>query len=172
MRKSFPFLALAAAALTLAGCGEAPSGPSSVKQTQAQKAAEAAQSIDYTENAEIDNIKRRLELTSKPGAIGFVVLLNEAGQPILYTSVKGKITSSGKRLTSPQQQVEVDHGEFRGTTLGASPSDEGTWGSSDPYIYFWDTNDVYHQWVGNYLYSDQPIRLRVEPLVIGTAPAK
>lgn len=168
MNKPAIILAMAAA-LALSACGQSGAAPSgSAKQTQSQKAAEAAQSIDYTENAEIDNIKRRLELTSKPGAIGFVVLLNEAGQPILYTAVKGKITSSGKRLTSPQQEVSVDKGELSGTELGMSPSDEGTWGSSDPYIYFWDTNDVYHQWAGNYLYSDQPIRLRVEPLVIST----
>ena len=105
-------------------------------------------------------------LTSKPGAIGFIVLMNEAGQPILYTNVKGKITSSGKRLTRPWQDCPyVDCGSVEG------PSDEGTWGSSSPYIYFWDTNGVYHQWSGQYLYSDNPIRLRVAPLVINTEGA-
>lgn len=133
---------------------------SATKDTQSKKAAQVAASIQFTENAEIDNIKNRLELTSNPGAIGYVVLLNEAGQPILYTSVKGKITSSGKRLTAPFESVCCE-----GATH-PSPSDEGTWGSSDPYIYFWDMNGTYHQWSGHYLYSDKPIRMRVEPLVI------
>lgn len=163
MRK-LAFAALLALTPVIVGCNqdEAPT----TKSVQAQKAAAAAASITFTENAEIDNIKRRLELTSSPSAIGFVVLLNEAGQPILYTSVKGKITSSGKRLTSPQQPVRLNCGQYCSQVLGDGPSDEGTYGSSDPYIFFWDTNGVYHQWSGRYLYSDKPIRLRVEPLVI------
>ena len=93
---------VAASALLLSACE--PNGqPNPVKATQAQKAAEAANSIQFSENAEIDNIKRRLELTSNPGQIGFVLLLNEMGKPVMYTSVKGKITSGSKRLTPPQE---------------------------------------------------------------------
>jgi len=146
----------AIAALTLVACGEV---SNTVKEEQAERGAAIANSIDFTDNSEQNNIARRLTLTSNPGQIGFVVLLNEAGQPILYTSVKGKLTSSGKRLTQP---FDIQHQSF----AVDAPSDEGTYGSSDPYIYFWDTNDVYHQWSGRYLYSDKPIRLRVEPLVI------
>lgn len=158
--------AVAATAFTLAGCNDdAPATPSN-KITQANKAAEAASQIDFTENAEIDNIKRRLELTSKPGQIGFVVLVNDFGTPVLYTSVKGKITSSGKRLTKPWMATRMDCGEFSCDATVDGPSDEGTYGSSDPYIYFWDTAGVYHQWSGKYLYSDKPIRLSVKPLVV------
>lgn len=160
MRKNLLVAAALSAALVLTGCNV--DQPSSNKEAQSEKAAAAAASIDFSANAEIDNIKRRLTLTSNPGAIGFVVLLNQAGQPILYTSVKGKITSSGKRLTAPIKFWST----FEAGALGDAPSDEGTWGSSDPYIYFWDTNGVYHQWAGAYLYSDKPIRLRVEPLVV------
>ena len=47
---------LAATSLTLAGCGQPSStAPGPVKQDQAQKAAEAANSIQYSENAEIDS---------------------------------------------------------------------------------------------------------------------
>jgi hypothetical protein len=164
IRKLVTLITALALSFTVAACDEEP--PETSKSVQAQKAAAAAASLSFTENAEIDNIKRRLELTSSPGAVGFVVLLNQAGQPILYTGVKGKITSSGKRLTSPQQNVKARCGEFCSEALGDGPSDEGTYGSSDPYIFFWDTNGVYHQWSGSYLYSDKPIRLRVEPLVI------
>jgi len=165
MRK-LAFAAVLGLSFILAGCGE--NQPETPKKAQAQKAEAAAASLQFTENAEIDNIKRRLELTSKPGAIGYIVLLNEAGQPILYTGVKGKVTSSGKRLTSPQQGVSIRCGDFCSEALGDGPSDEGTYGSSDPYVFFWDTNGVYHQWSGRYLYSDKPIRLRVEPLVISS----
>lgn len=138
-----------------------------VKATQSDKAKRAADSIRFTENAEIDNIKKRLELTSNPGLLGFVLLMNEAGQPIMYTGVKGKITSGGKRLTRGQILEKGDRGNNYGHFVMKSPSDEGTWGSSNPYIYFWTTQGQYMQWNGKYLYSDKPFRTKIEPLIIG-----
>jgi hypothetical protein len=53
-----------------------------------------------------------------------------------------------------------------------APSDEGTYGSSNPYIFYWTVNGEYRQWSGAYLYSDKPIRLRVEPLVVNVSTEK
>lgn len=136
------------------------------KISQAQKARAAAESIAFTENAEIDNIKKRLELTSNPGLTGFILLMNEAGQPIMYTGIVGKVTSSGKRLTAPVQKWKIDCGQSCWEEISDAPSDEGTWGHSDSYIYFWTTQGQYIQWNGKYLYSDKPFRTKVEPLVI------
>lgn len=134
--------------------------PPEAQQRQANEARKAAASLSFTDNAEIENIKRRLEITSKPGAIGFILLMNEAGQPILYESVSGKITSGGKRLTPPSKT-------WAGTSgLGPAPSDEGTWGQSGEYIFYWTQNGEYRQWNGKYLYSDKPFRTRIEPLII------
>jgi hypothetical protein len=141
--------------LALAGCDD-----ESAKTQQAEKARQAANSITFPENAEIDNIKRRLELTANPGLLGFVVLLNETGQPVMYTGVKGKITSGGKRLTSPQSSFSSER---------VAPSDEGTYGTSGEYVFFWTPAGQYIQWNGKYLYSDKPFRLSVEPIVIEAA---
>lgn len=151
--------------LLLAGCGPAPKPTS--KDIQARKAQEAANQIQFDENAEIDNIKHRLELTSNPGQIGFVLLLNEMGKPVMYASVKGKITSGGKRLTAPQEVRCLDMGGGGCTqSMVEAPSDEGTYGSSAPYIFFFDINGQYYQWSGNYLYSDKPFRINDKPLVL------
>lgn len=153
----------------LTGCLEQP--PVS-KTEQAKKAAEAANSIKFNENAEIDNIKRRLELTSNPGQLGFIILLNEMGQPVLYTSVKGKVTSGSKRLTAPDR-ASSSWGGGNNTVVRASSSDEGTWGSSGEYIFFWTVNDEYIQWNGKYMYSDKPFRLKTEPIaVLAVEPKK
>lgn len=154
------------AALTLSACSESLAEPPTAQQQQAQKAQAAAQSVVFEKNAEIDNIQRRLKLTSNPGQIGFVLLLNQAGQPIMYTSVRGKITSGGKRLTKPEAEYNVDHGEYRGTTLGPSPSDEGTYGTAGEYVFFWTVDGQYVQWNGGYLYSDKPFRTNIQPLVV------
>lgn len=149
--------------LSLGGCPD--DGQPMVKNVQAQKAAEAANSIAFTENAEIDNIKRRLELTANPGLLGYVVLLNEMGQPVMYTGVKGKITSGSKRLTQPDRHTNDGTGNG---FIRQAPSDEGTYGSSGEYIFFWTTAGNYMQWNGKYLYSDKPFRLAVEPLVLAS----
>lgn len=151
--------------LTLAGCNQGTAAPKA-KDTQAKKAAAAAESIRFSGNAEIKNIKERLELTSDPGLTGFVLLMNEAGQPIMYTGVQGKITSGGKRLTPPVKPHRVDCGRYCDESLGPAPSDEGTWGGSSPYIFFWTTSGQYIQWNGKYLYSDKPFRTSVKPLVV------
>lgn len=148
-------------ALCVSGCEP----ETKAKNTQAEKAAAAANAIQFIDNAEIDNIKARVELTSKPGLLGFVLLMNEAGQPILYESVKGKITSGGKRLTSPDRYVPSGPNGF----IRQAASDEGTWGHSGEYIFYWTQSGEYRQWNGKYLYSDKPFRLRVEPLVVSVA---
>lgn len=165
-RFCFPFLVVAG--LGLSACNDQGTRAQvPVKASQSQKAAEAANSIVFTDNVEIDNIKARIELTSKPGALGFILLMNQAGQPIIYEGVKGKVTSGSKRLTKPFQVVgSWDCGEWNCDKELPSPSDEGTWGSSGEYIFYWNTQGEYRQWNGPYLYSDKPFRLRTEPLVI------
>lgn len=160
---------LCGAALALAACQEQAPTPDA-RGRQAQQAAAAANAITFTSNAEIDNIQRRLRLTSDPALLGFIVLFNDAGQPIRYDAVKGKVTSGSKRLTEPDRTYERSNGNA-GTNIAIrqAPSDEGTWGSSSPYIYYWTQAGEYVQWSGHYLYSDKPIRLRVEPLVISVA---
>lgn len=158
-------LILVAVAVSLGGCQPSTSAPA--KLSQADKAAAAANSIVFTDNAEIANIKRRVELTSKPGLLGYIVLFGQGGQ-----SVIGKVTSAGKRLTPPYAINTFHNGN--GGTSGIqvpSPSDEGTWGSGDSYIYYWTPDGSYRQWSGEYLYSDKPIRLNVQPIAVSVIPA-
>lgn len=167
MRKIMIALA-ASSAMLLSGCEGSPAAAGPAKERQADRAAAAANSIRFDENAEIDNIKRRLELTSNPGQIGFILLLNEMGKPVMYTSVKGKVTSGGKRLTSSQEIRHGDCGEFGCDQIVEAPSDEGTYGSSNPYIFFWTVDGQYIQWSGKYLYSDKPFRIDDPTIVILT----
>ncbi len=170
-KQSLIIIGIATAICSTVACDRGARGMSKTKATQSQKAAQAAKSVKFTRNTEIENLKRRLKLTGEPGKVGFITLLNAAGQPIMYTDVKGKVSSGGKRLTKTWQRVTCDKGERNGDCYVAAPGDEGTYGSSAPYIYFWDTRGKYHQWSGQYLYTDQPQRLRIEPLVVNFAPA-
>lgn len=137
------------------------------KTTQSQIAQRTAESITFAENGEIENIKRRLELTSSPQKLMYIVLVNQMGQPILYEGVRGKVTSGGKALTPRDRVVRQDVGvQYSWYGIRAAPSDEGTYGSSGEYIFYWNTDGVYRQWAGPYLLSDQPIHLSQPTLVI------
>lgn len=167
--KKIGIVLAAASAFMLTACEpNAPTNPA--KTAQAAKAAEAANSINFTENAEIDNIKARLELTSNPGQIGYVLLLNEMGKPVMYAGVRGKITSGQKRLTAPQEVkcLEVAGQVGCSQQMVDSPSDEGTYGGSAPYVFFWTTDGQYFQWAGKYLYSDKPFRISDPTIVVLT----
>lgn len=88
---------------------------------------------------EQDNVKKRLELENKPGSIMHLYVLSAySGQVILYSTVKGKVTSSGKKL-SPSTLVYAEGKSYE--NLG----DDGTYGSSIEYLYWWDVNNVYYQ---------------------------
>lgn len=162
---------LALASLTLVACNEErPASPPTQREQQAAVARRAAEAIQMVDNAEIENIQRRLRLTANPGAIGYIVLLNEAGQPILYESVRGKVTTSGSRLTPPDtvRTLSSHQGGISQVTVRA-PSDTGTYDTGTAsFIYYWNMAGAYRQWSGPYLYSDRPTRLRIEPLVINT----
>jgi hypothetical protein len=94
------------------------------------------------------NVKRRVEEDNKPGTIKYLYIISSmTGDVILQSIVDGKITSGGKRLTAGTQ---APYGTWRETHNGwYSPEaiqDDGTYGSSSEYLYWWDTAGNYYQY--------------------------
>lgn len=147
---------IVATALLFAGCvTDDTTSTSGVKKATADV---KVQSNGLT--VEQNNIKDRFEMDNLPGAIRHLYVISPySGQVIIYSTVKGKVTSSGKRLTSNEV-------EYRVMGQGANPlgpriGDDGTYGSSGSYLYWWDTKGVYHQhYLGNEILhiADQPMR--------------
>ena len=117
------------------------------------------------------NIKHRVELENQPGSIKHLyVIAPESGQTILYSTVQGKVTSSGKRVTPNNFYIigESTQGfifDFNGKkAVTTEPlGDDGTYGSSDPYIYWWDVRGVYHQ---HYVNGGQIIHVSDQPIAV------
>lgn len=103
---------------------------------------------------EQENVQKRLQMENMPGSVKHLYLLSAySGEVVLYSTVKGKITSSGKRLTPLTVGVYEGYGlpfhinnssEGRQKT-GEVIQDDGTYGSSIEYLYWWDQNGIYHQ---------------------------
>jgi hypothetical protein len=90
----------------------------------------------------IASAKHRLEMENTPGAIQHLYILSAySGQVLLYSTVKGKVTSSGKRLSPTQRAVTGYSADYHPELIG----DDGTYGTSIEYLYWWDVKGVYRQ---------------------------
>jgi len=125
--------------------------------------------------AEQRNVKERLLEDNKPGAIKHLYVISPySGQVILYSTVKGKVTSGGKRLTPTSvvtscpensnrcQGFLVSMGD-RDQVTNEVLQDDGTYGSSGEYLYWWDVRGAYHQ---HYLTGGQIITISDQPLPV------
>ena len=154
----FSILIMALAAGTvLSGCNkeEKPTSDSGVTKVSAQ--VETGQDGMTTEQR---NVRRRVEEDNKPGATKHLYVISAfSGDVILYSTVKGKVTSSGKRLTA---RLRAGVGFQSGQWYNPERiQDDGTYGSSDPYVYWWDARDNYHQ---HYVTGGQVIHVSSVPM--------
>lgn len=162
--------------LVLSSC-EQRSNPKSATGVSKAQASVKPQANGLT--VEQENIKRRIELENTPGSIKHIYILSAySGEVLLYSTVKGKITSSGKRLTPStinggfdikfpgyhdgNPGISADKRDW--TTTSEVLQDDGTYGSSIEYLYWFDQSNVYHQ---HYLQGGQILHISGEPMVFG-----
>lgn len=114
------------------------------------------------------NIKARTEQDNLPGAIQHLYVISAySGQVILYSTVRGKVTSSGKRLT-PAHLASGSGMRFTKNDFLATDEmigDDGAYGSSEPYLYWYDSKGVYHQ---HYVSGGQIIHISDQPVNVGS----
>lgn len=103
--------------------------------------------------AEQENIAGRIKQDNMPGSIKYLYVISEfTGDVLIYSTVKGKVTSSHKRL-SPE---EIDNWnsnsygfrvDFPNTTGYTNEilDDNGVYGGSADYIYWFDAKGTFHQ---------------------------
>ena len=165
--KRIPMLVLGATCVALSAGTASAEEPTAIQKLNQQAARAAQESAANTVDPnEINNIERRRILMGKAGLIQYVVFLSKSGQPIDYFAVDGKCTSSEKRLTPPERLVRGSGGEHYLDFVVKAPSEDGTYGSSSPYIYCKTTDGKYKQWNGQYYVSDSPIELTIKPVVV------
>lgn len=127
---------------------------------------------------EQENVKARLENENAPGSIKHLYVISAySGQVIIYSTVRGKVTSSGKRL-SPYEVAAGAHGYGSASTrdygipvniggevhmTGEVLQDDGTYGSSIPYLFWFDSAGKYHQ---HYVSGGQILHVSDQPLSV------
>jgi hypothetical protein len=108
------------------------------------------------------NIKKRVESDNTPGSILHLYGVSPfTGDVVFYSTVDGKVTSSSKRLTSPSRLLNGDRGGTYGDFVMPNIGDDGAYGGSIPYLYWWDVQGNYQQVYPNGLtiiIKDKPMR--------------
>jgi len=167
MKKIITIITVAVLTMGMAACAEKSDKPKYVPKSDSGVGKVSAEVTPGANGMtrEQTNIKRRVELENAPGAIKHMyIIASMTGDVIIYSTVDGKVTSSGKKLTP--KMTDADYSEaitIGGKTFRVNDilQDDGTYGSSATYIYWWDARGVYHQhWVtgGQILHlSDQPM---------------
>jgi len=164
-------ITMIASALLLTACGSyAPEVP--VSSSGVSKASVAVPTGPDGLTTEQRNVSQRLLTDNKPGSIKHLYVISAAsGQVIIYSTVKGKVTSGGKRLTPTSVLSGYNNGYYgmsvniggNSYTTGEVLQDDGTYGSSDPYIYWFDVRGVYHQ---HFLGGGQIVHVSDQPLTV------
>lgn len=116
------------------------------------------------------NIKDRLTDDNKPGAIKHLYVISAySGQVIIYSTVRGKVTSGGKRLTLSTVNENANSYGFP-IMFGSDKyytqevlGDDGTYGHSGDYLYWKDTKGVSHE---HYVSGGQIVHISSQPLSV------
>lgn len=179
----FALLIFIAALFTFPGCTM--QDPVPVADTGIKKATAEVETDISGLTVEQKNVKSRLEKDNQVGSIKHLYVISAyTGQVLIYSTVDGKVTSSGKRLT-PTSVAAMD-GQYVGGAFAGMPveigghtfrttevlQDDGTYGHSAPYLFWFDTQGNYHQhWVagGQILHiSDEPLAVKDVVIRIGS----
>lgn len=116
---------------------------------------------------EQQSILDRIKVTTDPTKVLWIHLIALDGKIVKRMPVHSKVTSSGKRLEPTAvitgNQYGLDPPKYAGSFTNEFIQPDGTFGSSDPYIFWFDPMHRYHQWgtAGGlgYLLTDYPIDL-------------
>jgi len=122
------------------------------------------------------NVSSRLLEDNKPGAVKHIyIIAPKSGLVLLYSTVRGKVTSGGKRLTPINTIEKYKSGdstfyEGQRVIIGGREhltteitQDDGTYGSSSPYLYWFDSQGRYHQ---HFFTDGQVIHISAQPLAV------
>lgn len=143
----------------LTGCdaNSKPSSEDARRKLQEKKA--TGQTLEKT------NLERKRKLEENPNAIGYVYLMNY-GQVVGYYVTKGKISSSGSQATPTAQILYACDDGLTGcqAITADGPQDDGSYGSSDPGIFFFTSDGVKVVTSLDYIQSDQPLAVNAPKL--------
>ena len=133
------------------------------KQEEIQKTLTEGTPLPQIEKSlERENLKARAERLNKSNQIFYVYLMSY-GKVVAYYTTKGKVSSLNSYLT-PMEQVVDHNGNLcnrydRDCLVVEAPDVDGSYGENVDGVFFFTTEGAYVEWLGEYLMSDQPLKI-------------
>lgn len=138
-------------------------------ETNQQQLIRAIPSPHLTTSLERKNLTRRLERLNTESLVSYIYLLSQTGKVMAFYPVDGKVTSLNAYLTADYVQEATGSGYAIERQL---PDFDGAYGKNADGVFFFTTEGVYVEWAGDYLWSDQPLKLTQQPELIYQLPTK
>jgi len=130
-----------------------------------------------TTSSERLNVARRAELFDAEDKISYIYLVNY-GRVMAFYTVTGKVSSLQSYMTPTEKLVDAEGNNCRRNRSGldgvtwepcytvAAPDLDGTFGENVDGIFFFTTEGAYVEWNGDYMMTDQPLKLTTQPELI------
>lgn len=127
---------------------------------------------DLTNSAERQNIAQRAKTFDDVNKVTYIYLVSY-GKVMAFYTVKGKVSSLNSYL-SPIDKIVYGDGsrcdegavETPDCYVVQAPDIDGAYGENTNGIFFFTTDGAYVEWKGDYMVSDQPLKLTTQPELI------
>lgn len=163
--------------ITLAGWFSDTNPPSSSK-TESVAAEDNHQRLiqqvpipNIKDSLERRNVAKRAETFNNNDKISYVYLVS-FGKVMSFHTAKGKISSLQSYLNPTERLIYGDGSKcnHRNQSVNcyavSAPEIDGTYGSNPEGIFFFTTEGAYVEWNGEYMVSDQPLKLTTPPELV------
>ncbi|HMP67352.1 MAG TPA: hypothetical protein PKA60_01210 [Candidatus Paceibacterota bacterium] len=104
------------------------------------------------------NLVRRLERINQEEMVSYVYLVSY-GKVMAYYTIRGKVSSLNSYLTAMERLERVSSGGSTHIITLEAPDQDGSYGNNADGVFFFTTEGVYVEWKGEYLWSDQPLKM-------------
>lgn len=85
-----------------------------------------------------------------------------------FYTAKGKVSSLNSFLTPEDEAYCTGYGGNENCTSLDAADIDGTYGENVEGIFFFTTDGAYVEWKGDYMMSDQPLKLSTQPELVRT----
>jgi prepilin-type N-terminal cleavage/methylation domain-containing protein len=127
-------------------------------------------------SSERKNVAKRAEIFNNEEKISYIYLVSY-GKVMAFYTVQGKVSSLRSYMTPVEQIVdrygnpctsgkEDDRCSSTETFVISAPDIDGTYGENVEGIFFFTTEGAYVEWKGEYMMSDQPLKLTTQPELV------
>ena len=190
MQTKYLFLAITIAlSASFAGCELPPTPLESTAKIEMRQNEQNQQRLSTAVPAPVvktsierKNLKERIERINAENMVSYVYLLSQTGKVVAYYTINGKVSSLNSYLTAMERVAVVskrsgavlnggadNYGLFNEAvevvTLEA-PDLDGSYGKNIEGVFFFTTEGAYVEWNGQYIWSDQPLKIAQQPELI------